>query len=110
MEAKQNAEVEQALKGAHPQDGVYAAAGADFEERCAKFNDTIVVFARKSIKTASNICQIEHTQVQLPDTVTSRPRTRRIETKARGGLLAARAEPGFSMMSFCRCFARRVER
>ena len=69
VEAKQKAELELTLKSAHPQDGVYAAAGADFEERCAKFNDTVVAFARKSITTASNICQIRNTQVQLPDTV-----------------------------------------
>ncbi|WP_298243771.1 hypothetical protein [uncultured Bradyrhizobium sp.] len=69
VEAKQKAEVELTLKSAHPQDGVYAAAGADFEERCARFRDTVVAFARKSITTASNICQIRNTQVQLPDTV-----------------------------------------
>jgi len=68
-EAKRQAEVELALKSAHPQDGVYAAAGTDFEERCAKFNDTVVTFSGKSITTASNICQIRNTQVQLPDTV-----------------------------------------
>lgn len=54
---------------AHPRDGVYAAAGADFEDRCAKFNDTIVAFSGKSITTASNICKIDKTRVQLPDTV-----------------------------------------
>ncbi|MGL9620922.1 hypothetical protein QRQ56_23185 [Bradyrhizobium sp. U531] len=69
VEAKQKAEVELTLKSAHPQDGVYAAGAADFEERCAKFSDTVVAFARKSITTASNICQIRNTQVQLPDTV-----------------------------------------
>lgn len=69
VEAKRKAELEQALKGAHPRDGVYAAAGPDFEERCAKFNDTVVTFSGKSITTASNICQIRNTQVQLPDTV-----------------------------------------
>ena len=68
-EAKRKAEVELTLKSAHPQDGVYAAAGAGFEERCAKFSDTVVAFARKSITTASNICPIRNTQVQLPDTV-----------------------------------------
>lgn len=69
VEAKQKAEQEQALKSAHPRDGVYAAAGADFDERCAKFNDTIVAFSGKSITTASNICKIDKTRVQLPDTV-----------------------------------------
>ncbi len=69
VEAKQKAEVELTLKSAHPQDGVYAAVGADFEERCTKFSDTVIAFARKSITTASNICQIGNTQVQLPDTV-----------------------------------------
>ncbi|WP_152033533.1 hypothetical protein [Bradyrhizobium sp. DOA9] len=69
MEAKQKAELEQALKDAHPRDGVYAAAGPDFEERCAKFNDIVVTFSGKSITTASNICKIEKTRVQLPDTV-----------------------------------------
>ena len=69
VEAKQKAELERALKEAHPRDGVYAQAGADFEERCAKFYDTIVAFAGKSITTASNICKIENTRVQLPDTV-----------------------------------------
>ncbi|MGX1165483.1 hypothetical protein AB7M16_001749 [Bradyrhizobium sp. USDA 372] len=69
VEAKQKADQERALKEAHPRDGVYAAAGADFEERCAKFNDTIVAFAGKSITTASNICKIENTRIQLPDTV-----------------------------------------
>lgn len=68
-EAKRKAEEERTLKGAHPQDGVYAAAGDDFEERCAKFNDTVVAFARKSIVTASNKCEIFRTRVQLPDTV-----------------------------------------
>ncbi|MCP3464911.1 hypothetical protein [Bradyrhizobium sp. CCGUVB23] len=68
-EAKRKAEEERALKSAHPQDGVYAAAGSDFEERCTKFNDTIVTFAGKSISTASNICKINRTRVQLPDTV-----------------------------------------
>ncbi|GMO16815.1 hypothetical protein [Bradyrhizobium sp. TM233] len=68
-EAKRKAEVELTLKSAHPQDGVYAAAGADFEERCANFSDTVVAFARKSIVTASNRCEIFRTRVQLPDTV-----------------------------------------
>ncbi|PDT88168.1 hypothetical protein CO669_21290 [Bradyrhizobium sp. Y36] len=69
VEAKQKAEQDRALKEAHPRDGVYAAAGAEFEDRCAKFNDTVVAFAGKSITTASNICKIENTRVQLPDTV-----------------------------------------
>ncbi|QOZ70766.1 hypothetical protein [Bradyrhizobium arachidis] len=43
VEAKQKAEQDRALKEAHPQDGAYAAAGGDFEDRCAKFNDTIVL-------------------------------------------------------------------
>ncbi len=68
-EAKRKAEVEITLKSAHPQDGVYAAVGADFEERCAKFSDTVVAFARKSIVTASNSCEVFRTRVQLPDTV-----------------------------------------
>lgn len=68
-EAKRNAEEELTLKSAHPQDGVYAAVGSDFEERCAKFSDTVVAFARKSIVTASNKCDIHRTRVQLPDTV-----------------------------------------
>lgn len=68
-EAKRKAEEELTLKSAHPQDGVYAAVGADFEERCAKFSDTVVAFARKSIVTASNKCDIHRTRVQLPDTV-----------------------------------------
>lgn len=67
--AKQKAEQERTLKSAHPRDGVYATAGADFEGRCAKFNDTIVSFSGKSITTASNICKIDNTRVQLPDTV-----------------------------------------
>jgi hypothetical protein len=69
VEAKQKAEQERALKAAHPRDGVYAPAGPDFEDRCTKFDDTIVAFAGKSITTASNICEIKHTRVQLPDTV-----------------------------------------
>ena len=68
-EAKQKAEQERTLKEAHPRDGVYAAAGSDFEELCSKFNDTIVAFSGKSITTASNICKIDKTRVQLPDTV-----------------------------------------
>jgi hypothetical protein len=68
-EAKQKAEQDRALKETHPRDGVYAVAGADFEDRCAKFNDTIVAFSGKSITTASNICKIENTRVQLPDTI-----------------------------------------
>lgn len=68
-EATQKNEQERTLKEAHPRDGVYAAAGSDFEDRCAKFDDTIVAFAGKSIRTASNICKIENTRVQLPDTV-----------------------------------------
>ena len=67
-EAKQKAEQERVLKDAHPRDGIYAAAGADFEDRCATFNDTIIGFPNKSIATASNICKIENTRVQLPDT------------------------------------------
>lgn len=69
VEAKQKVEQDRALKEAHPRDGIYAAAGPDFEDRCAKFNDTIVAFAGKSMTTASNICKIENTPVQLPDTV-----------------------------------------
>ncbi|MBJ7401985.1 MAG: hypothetical protein JHD07_01220 [Bradyrhizobium sp.] len=69
LEAKRKADQERTLKEAHPRDGVYAAAGADFEERCTKFNDTVVAFSGKSITTASNICKIERTRVQLPDTV-----------------------------------------
>ncbi|WP_404437273.1 hypothetical protein [Bradyrhizobium daqingense] len=69
VEAKQKADQERALKEAHPRDGVYATAGAEFDDRCATFNDTIVAFSGKSITTASNICKIENTRVQLPDTV-----------------------------------------
>ncbi|WP_271617449.1 hypothetical protein [Bradyrhizobium sp. CCBAU 51745] len=69
VEAKQKADQEQALKEAHPRDGVYAVPGADFEDRCTNFNDTIVAFSGKSIMTASNICKIDNTRVQLPDTV-----------------------------------------
>ncbi|MCP3367836.1 hypothetical protein [Bradyrhizobium cajani] len=69
VEAKQKAEQDRTLKEAHPRDGVYAAAGPDFEDRCTKFSDTVVAFAGKSITTASNICKIENTRVQLPDTV-----------------------------------------
>ena len=69
VEAKQKADLEQALKDAYPRDGVYAAAGPDFEERCTKFSDTVVTFSGKSITTALNICRIERTRVQLPDTV-----------------------------------------
>ncbi|WP_036007607.1 hypothetical protein [Bradyrhizobium yuanmingense] len=68
-EAKRKAEEELALKSAHPQDGVYAALGADFEDRCAKLSDTVVAFAKKSIVTASNKCDIRRMRVQLPDTV-----------------------------------------
>lgn len=68
-EAKRKAEEELTLKSAHPHDGVYAMVGADFEERCSKFSDTIIAFARKSIMTASNVCDIHRTHVQLPDTV-----------------------------------------
>ncbi|MBJ7401983.1 MAG: hypothetical protein JHD07_01210 [Bradyrhizobium sp.] len=68
-EAKRKAEEELTLKSAHPQDGVYAAVGADFEDRCTRFSDTVVAFARKSIVTASNKCDIRRTRVQLPDTV-----------------------------------------
>lgn len=68
-EAKRKAEEELTLKSAHPRDGVYAAVDADFEERCLKFSDTVVSFARKSIVTASNKCDIRRTRVQLPDTV-----------------------------------------
>lgn len=67
--ARQKVEQERTLKSAHPRDGVYAAAGADFEGRCAKFNDTIVSFSGKSITTASNTCKIKNTRVQLPDTI-----------------------------------------
>lgn len=69
VEAKRKAELEQALKAAHPRDGVYAEAGPDFGEHCAKFDDTTVSFSGKSITTVSNICKIEKTRVQLPDTV-----------------------------------------
>jgi hypothetical protein len=69
VEAKQKAEQERALKEAHPRDGVYAVAGADFEDRCTMFSDTIVAFSGKLITTASNICKIDKTRVQLPDTV-----------------------------------------
>ncbi|WP_439398136.1 hypothetical protein ACRQ5Q_13035 [Bradyrhizobium sp. PMVTL-01] len=69
MEARRKSEQDRALKQADPRDGVYATAGADFDDRCAKFNDTIVAFAGKSITTASNICKIENTRGQLPDTV-----------------------------------------
>ncbi|WP_448044825.1 hypothetical protein [Bradyrhizobium liaoningense] len=65
-EAKRKAEVD---KSAHPRDGVYAEVGADFEDRCAKFSDTVVAFAKRSIVTASNKCDIRRMRVQLPDTV-----------------------------------------
>lgn len=68
-EAKRKAEEELTLKSAHPRDGVYAEVGANFEDRCAKFDDTVVTFAKKSIVTASNKCEIFRTRVQLPDTV-----------------------------------------
>ncbi|MBR0856763.1 hypothetical protein [Bradyrhizobium liaoningense] len=69
QESKQKAEEGKTLKSAHPRDGVYAAPGADFEERCAKFDDTIIAFSGRSITAASNICKINNTRIQLPDTV-----------------------------------------
>lgn len=64
--ARQKVEQERTLKSAHPRDGVYAAAGADFEGRCAKFNDTIVSFSGKSITTASNTCRSKIHEFSFP--------------------------------------------
>jgi hypothetical protein len=41
-----------------PRDGVYASAGADFEDRCLKSADTVIDLAGKNISSGTDRCEI----------------------------------------------------
>lgn len=60
-EAREKAEAEQKAADEHPwrpQAGVYAMAGADFDNRCLKSGDAIIELAERSISTGADTCSV----------------------------------------------------
>jgi hypothetical protein len=52
-----------------PHDGVYARAGADFNERCMTASDTIIDLAAASALSGGSICHVSNVTITPPDTV-----------------------------------------
>jgi hypothetical protein len=73
-EAKSNAEAEQreaAQKTAwQPRDGVYASAGADFDDRCMKSGDAVVRVGQSALSIGGASCYVSHVSVEPPNSVT----------------------------------------
>lgn len=71
-ENKANAEQkEAALKAAwQPRDGVYASAGADFDDRCMKSGDAVVRLAQSALSIGGASCYVAHVSVEPPNAVT----------------------------------------
>jgi hypothetical protein len=53
-----------------PRDGVYASAGADFEDRCLKSGDAVVRLAQSALSIGGASCYVAHVSVEPPSSVT----------------------------------------
>ena len=72
--AQNRAKIEQdkaAAKTAwQPRDGVYASAGADFDDRCLKSGDAVVRLAKKAVSIGATSCYVSYVSVEPPNSVT----------------------------------------
>lgn len=72
--AENRAKIEQdkaAAKTAwQPRDGVYASAGADFDDRCLKSGDAVVRLAQSALSIGGASCYVAHVSVEPPNSVT----------------------------------------
>jgi hypothetical protein len=68
-EAARKADEERRSKSDHPKGGVYALAGADFEQRCSKFGDAVIELNKEAISFGLDKCKIVDSSDQPPDTV-----------------------------------------
>ena len=72
--AQNQAKIEQEKAAAktawQPRDGVYASAGADFEDRCMKSGDAVVRLAQSALSIGGASCYVAHVSVEPPNTVT----------------------------------------
>lgn len=53
-----------------PRDGVYASAGADFDDRCLKSGDAVVRLAQSALSMGGASCYVAHVSVEPPNSVT----------------------------------------
>lgn len=53
-----------------PRDGVYASAGADFDDRCMKSGDAVVRLAQSALSIGGSGCYVAHVSVDPPNAVT----------------------------------------
>ena len=95
--ARQNAEAEQqAMEESsrsnpwRPRDGVYAAPGTDFNERCMKFGDAIIELAERSISKGADTCNVtfirdEPNAIRLFATCRQRPNLQGSTARIEGG-------------------------
>jgi hypothetical protein len=72
--AKNQAQIElekAAAKAAwQPRDGVYASAGADFDDRCLKSGDAVVRLAQSAVSIGATSCYVSYVSVEPPNSVT----------------------------------------
>jgi hypothetical protein len=72
--AKNQAKIEQETAAAktawQPRDGVYASAGADFDDRCLKSGDAVVRLAQSALSIGGASCYVAHVSVESPNSVT----------------------------------------
>jgi hypothetical protein len=53
-----------------PRDGVYASAGADFEDRCMKSGDAVVRLVQSAVSIDGTSCYVAHVSVEPANSVT----------------------------------------
>ncbi len=68
--AKSEQEKPAAKTAWQPRDGVYASAGADFDDRCMKSGDAVVRVAQSALSIGGAGCYIAHVSVEPPNSVT----------------------------------------
>jgi len=82
--AENQAKIEQDKEAAktawQPRDGVYASAGADFDDRCMKSGDAVVRLAQSALSIGDTSCYVAHVSVEPPNSVT-------LNVSCGGGLL-----------------------
>lgn len=69
-QAKREQEKAAAKTAWQPRDGVYASAGADFDDRCLKSGDAVVRLAQKAVSIGAISCYVSYVSVQPPNSVT----------------------------------------
>lgn len=82
----------------HPQDGLYAVPGADFEDRCLKGGDATINLTEKSISRGAEKCSVtfprpEPNALQLFVTCRQEPTASSLAEKAAEGTSTAPARP-----------------